>query len=159
LSPELRDRVSETAQGNPLYTEQLVAMLAEPDADADLSRLPPTIDALITARLDRLDAAERDVLERAAVVGKDFWFGAIVALGEGDEPLGTTLLELVRLELVEPASSTVPGEDGFSFRHALIRDAAYASAPLRRRAGHHERFGAWLASRGFGDEYDEIRGY
>ena len=159
ISLELRDRVSEKAQGNPLYAEQLVAMLSESNGDAELSRLPPTIDALITARLDRLEPAERDALERAAVIGNDFWPGAIAALGDGSQALGATLFELVRRELVEPAASTVPGEDGFSFRHALIRDAAYAAAPLRRRAGHHERFGAWLAAEGFGDEYDEIRGY
>ena len=159
ISLELRDRVSEKAQGNPLYAEQLVAMISESNADADLSQLPPTIDALITARLDRLEPAERDALERAAVIGNDFWPSAIAALGDGDQALSATLLELVRRELVEPAPSTVPGEDGFSFRHALIRDAAYASAPLRRRAGHHERFGAWLAAKGFSDDFDEIRGY
>ncbi len=159
LSPELRDRVAETAQGNPLYAEQLVAMLAESDGDSGLPELPPTIQALLAARLDRLEPVERDVLERAAVVGKDFWPGAVAALGNGEEALGATLLDLVRRELVEPAASTVPGEDGFSFRHALIRDAAYASAPLRRRAAHHERFAEWLASEGFGEDYDEIRGY
>jgi class 3 adenylate cyclase/tetratricopeptide (TPR) repeat protein len=157
LSPELRDRVAETAQGNPLYAEQLMAMLAE--GDAEMSELPPTIQALLAARLDRLEPAGRDVLERAAVVGKDFWPGAVAALGEGEKTLGATLLDLVRRELVQPAASTVPGEDGFSFRHALIRDAAYASAPLRRRAAHHERFAEWLASGDFGEEFDEIRGY
>ena len=159
LSQELRGRVGEAAQGNPLYAEQLVAMLAEANGDAELSTLPPTIQALLAARLDRLEPAERGVLERAAVVGKDFWPGAVAALGEGEEALGATLLELVRRELVEPAASTVPGEDGFSFRHALIRDAAYTSAPLRRRAEHHERFADWLSSVDFGEEYDEIRGY
>lgn len=159
LSSELRDRVAETAQGNPLYAEQLVAMLAEANGDTALSELPPTIQALLAARLDRLEHAARDVLERAAVVGKDFWPGAIAALGEGEETLGATLLDLARRELVEPATSSVPGEDGFRFRHDLIRDAAYASAPLRRRAAHHERFAQWLASGDFGEEYDEIRGY
>ncbi len=159
LSPELRGRVTETAQGNPLYVEQLVAMLADADGDTRIVELPPTIQALLSARLDRLEPAERDVLERAAVVGKDFWPGAVAALGEAEEPLGATLLQLVRRELVEPAPSTVPGEDGFSFRHALIRDAAYDGTPLRRRAAHHEQFAAWLASGNFGEEYDEIRGY
>ena len=99
------------------------------------------------------------MLERAAVIGKDFWPGAVAALGEGEETLGATLLELVRRELLEPAASMIPGEDGFSFRHALIRDAAYGATPLRRRAAHHERFAEWLAAGGFGEEYDEIRGY
>ena len=158
LSSELRDRVAEKAQGNPLYAEQLVAMLAESEGDVDLLELPPTIQALLAARLDRLEPLERDVLERASVVGKDFWPSAVAALN-GGEPVGATLLGLVRRELVEPASSTVPGEDGFSFRHALIRDAAYSSAPLRRRAAYHERFAGWLASGSFGEEFDEIRGY
>ena len=151
--------MAETAQGNPLYAEQLVAMLAEADGEAELTELPPTIQALLAARLDRLEPAERDVLERAAVVGGEFWPGAIAALGEGEEALGATLLDLVRRELVEPAPSTIPGEDGFSFRHALIRDAAYGATPLRRRAAHHEQFAEWLASAGFGEEFDEIRGY
>ena len=158
LSPELRGRVAERAQGNPLYAEQLVAMLAESDGDSELAELPPTIQALLAARLDRLEPLERDVLERASVVGKDFWPSAVVALN-GGAPVGATLLDLVRRELVEPAASMVPGEDGFSFRHALIRDAAYASAPLRRRAAHHERFSGWLASGSFGEEFEEIRGY
>jgi predicted ATPase/class 3 adenylate cyclase len=159
LSEELRERVAETAQGNPLYAEQVVAMLAEADDATETAALPPTIQALLAARLDHLDPVERDVLERAAVVGDEFWPGAVAALGEGEDVLGATLLGLVRRELVEPAPSMVPGEDGFSFRHALIRDAAYASAPLRRRAGHHERFAEWLESDGFGEEFDEIRGY
>jgi class 3 adenylate cyclase/tetratricopeptide (TPR) repeat protein len=160
LSPELRERVAGTAQGNPLYAEQLVAMLEdEARVAVELVALPPTIQALLEARLDRLEPAARDVLERAAVVGKDFWPGAISALGEGEEALGATLLELVRRELVEPAASTVPGEDGFTFRHALIRDAAYSSTPLRRRAAHHERFAEWVSSADFGEEFDEIHGY
>jgi tetratricopeptide (TPR) repeat protein len=157
LSPELRARVTEVAQGNPLYAEQLVAMLAdEARAAAELVTLPPTIQALLTARLDRLDPVEREVLQRAAVVGKEFWPGAVAALDGGDEGLGTTLLGLVRRELVEPAASSIPGQDGFRFRHALIRDAAYAGIPKRTRADLHERFAGWL------EDYDtpeELHGY
>ena len=159
LSPEMRVRVAETAQGNPLYAEQIVAMLADSGGDAELAELPPTIQALLAARLDRLAPVERDVLERAAVVGKDFWPGAVAALGAATDTLGATLLQLVRRELLEPAASLIPGEDGFSFRHALIRDAAYDATPMRRRAAHHERFAAWLASDSSADELDEFRGY
>lgn len=160
LPPELRARVADAAQGNPLYAEQLVAMLAEAGADAGFTSLPPTIQALLAARLDRLDAHERDVLERAAVVGREFWPGAVAALGERrDGALGATLLGLVHRDLVEPAQSRMPGEDGFRFRHALIRDAAYSSTPLRRRAALHERFAEWVESAGAQEEYDEIRGY
>ena len=157
LSSELRGRVAETAQGNPLYTEQLFAMLAEEArAAAELVALPPTIQALLAARLDRLDPAERNVLERAAVIGKEFWPGAVSFLGEGDEVLGTTLLTLVRREFVEPAVSSFAGEDGFRFRHALIRDAAYAGIPKRTRADLHERFAGWLDAH---SGRDELRGY
>ena len=154
LSPELRARVAEVAQGNPLYTEQLVAMLTdEAQAAAELVELPPTIQALLSARLDRLDPLDRDVLERAAVVGKEFWPGAVAALGDGKSTLGPTLLGLVRGELVEPAVSSIPGEDGFRFRHALIRDAAYAGIPKRTRADLHERFADWLELHFPGEEF------
>ncbi len=160
LSPEIRARVNDTAQGNPLYAEQLVAMITETGTDAAPAALPPTIQALLAARLDHIDPAERDVLERAAVIGREFWPGAVAALGESPgDAVGTTLLELVRLDFVEPAPPSMPGEDGFRFRHALIRDAAYGSTPLRRRAAHHERFAEWLASVGEAGGYDEIRGY
>jgi class 3 adenylate cyclase/tetratricopeptide (TPR) repeat protein len=153
LSAELRARVADVAQGNPLYTEQLVAMLAEEvRAAAELVALPPTIQALLAARLDRLDPGDRGVLERAAVVGKEFWPGAVAALGSGDENLGPTLLALVRRDLVEPAVSSIPGEDGFRFRHALIRDAAYAAIPKRMRAELHERFAAWVEAHAGRDE-------
>ncbi len=157
LSPELRERVTEVAQGNPLYTEQLVAMLTEEAQTAvELLALPPTIQALLAARLDRLDPVDRDVLERAAVVGKEFWPGAVAALGSGDETLGPTLLGLARRELVEPAVSSISGEDGFRFRHALIRDAAYAGIPKRTRADLHERFAGWVELH---DHRDELVGY
>ena len=153
LSQELRARVAEVAQGNPLYTEQLVAMLAEEArAGLELVALPPTIQALLAARLDRLDHLERHVLERAAVVGKEFWPGAVAAL-DGDHPaLGATLLGLVRRDLVEPAVSSIPGEDGFRFRHALIRDVTYAGIPKRTRAELHERFAGWVELRDAGEE-------
>ena len=155
LSPELRGRVTEVAQGNPLYAEQLVAMLAdEARAAVELVTLPPTIQALLTARLDRLDPVEREVLQRAAVVGKEFWPGAVAALDGGAETLGATLLGLVRRELVEPAVSSIPGQDGFRFRHALIRDAAYAGIPKRTRADLHERFAAWLKLHHTQDEFE-----
>jgi class 3 adenylate cyclase/tetratricopeptide (TPR) repeat protein len=157
LSTELRSRVTEVAQGNPLYAEQLVAMLADETRDAvELVTLPPTIQALLTARLDRLDPGEREVLQRAAVVGKEFWPGAVAALNGADEALGTTLLGLVRRELVEPAGSSIPGQDGFRFRHALIRDAAYAGIPKRTRADLHERFVGWLELH---ETAEELHGY
>ena len=134
------------AQGNPLYAEQLVAMLAEEArAAAELVALPPTIQALLAARLDRLDPVEREVLERAAVVGKEFWPGAVAALerrrrgASGRRCSGSSAGSSS-----SPPVSSIPGEDGFRFRHALIRDAAYAGIPKRTRADLHERFAGWL---------------
>jgi class 3 adenylate cyclase/tetratricopeptide (TPR) repeat protein len=158
LSPDLRTRVAEVAQGNPLFAEQLVSMLAEEARRATaLVELPPTIQALLSARLDRLESFEREVLERAAVIGRDFWPGAVAALGvDRDRPLGPTLLALVRRDLVEPATSSIAGEDGFRFRHQLIRDAAYTGIPKRTRAELHERFADWLELH---EGSDELLGY
>ncbi len=157
LPPELRARVAEAAQGNPLYAEQFVAMLQEDGAGAGSVAVPPSIQALLAARLDRLAPFEREVLERASVVGKEFWPGAVAALGDDrNEALGATLLGLVRRELVEPSASSIPGEDGFRFRHALIRDVAYAGVPKRARADLHERFAGWVELH---DRRDELVGY
>jgi class 3 adenylate cyclase/DNA-binding SARP family transcriptional activator len=155
LAPDHRAQVAEAADGNPLFLEQLVAMLAERGAD---SGLPPTIEALLAARLDSLEPVERGVLERASVVGKEFWRGAVAELSPAGERTGVSaaLLSLVRKGLVSPEESTFLGDDGFSFRHALIRDAAYAAVPKAVRADVHEGFAGWL-ERNAGEE--EIIGY
>ena len=155
LSAAARSEIAEAAEGNPLYVEQMVALLAEGErADA----VPPTIQALLAARLDRLEPLERAALERAAVVGKELSRSAIAELSPDDErpSLGATLLSLVRKELLRPERGARPGDDGFRFRHALIRDAAYGEIPKATRADLHERFADWLA--GSGGE-DDLIGY
>ncbi len=140
------------AEGNPLFIEQLVAALAE---RRDPSEIPPTIHALLAARLDSLAPKERAVLERAAVAGREFWRGTIAELSPAEErpTVGATLLALVRKELVRPEpSGAVAGDDCFRFRHALIRDAAYAAIPKRVRAELHERVAVWLERLGAEDE-------
>ncbi|HYA08651.1 MAG TPA: adenylate/guanylate cyclase domain-containing protein, partial [Gaiellaceae bacterium] len=162
LPPEARTRITDAAEGNPLYVEQMVKLLAEDGVEPETLAVPPTIQAVLAARLDRLDRLERAMLERAAVVGKEFWRGAVMHLSEPDEhgQIGATMLQLVRKELVEPASSSFPGEDGFRFRHVLIRDVAYSGIPKTRRAELHERFAGWIERAGTGSaEYDEIHGY
>ena len=93
--------------------------------------VPPTIQALLAARLDRLDADERAVIERAAVEGKVFHEGAVVELApESLRPaVATHLAALVRKELIRPDKPELMGERAFRFRHLLIRDAAYDSIP------------------------------
>jgi len=154
LPPDALATIAETAEGNPLFVEQMVAMLAETGTTA----VPPTIQALLAARLDQLDPIERAVLERAAVVGRDFLRGAVVALSPPEEhaAIGPTLLSLVRKEFVRPQPSPVAGDDGFRFRHALIRDAAYSVVPKEMRATLHEQFARWLDDR---DAADELVGY
>src|SRR5207237_83357 len=156
LPPDARRRIADAAEGNPLFVEQMVAMLAEHDTAT--VEMPPTIQALLAARLDRLEPAERAALECAAVIGKEFWRGAVAVLSHdaAQGEVAQALLSLVRKELVRPEPSAFLGEDGFRFRHALIRDATYAAIPKSTRADLHERFAGWFAQRG-GE--DELLGY
>jgi class 3 adenylate cyclase/tetratricopeptide (TPR) repeat protein len=175
LPADVVERVVGSAEGNPLFVEQTIAMLIDDgllvrDGDGwapagDLSKIsvPPSIQALLSARVDRLTGEERQVLEAAAVVGKEFFAGAVRELV--DERLrpavGTHLMSLVRKELIRPDRSTLPGEDAFRFRHLLVRDAAYEAIPKAERARLHERFADWLETIA-GDaviEQEEIVGY
>jgi class 3 adenylate cyclase len=158
LDPELRAKIQEAAEGNPLFVEQMLAMVAEsPNGDVVV---PPTVQALLAARLDQLDPAERRVLERGSVEGKIFHRGGVEALAPDEPDVPTKLMALVRKELVRPDRTQLPGDDAFRFRHLLIRDAAYDGLPKAARAELHERFAVWLEAHG-GDlvELDEILGY
>jgi class 3 adenylate cyclase/tetratricopeptide (TPR) repeat protein len=158
LEETLRARIREAAEGNPLFVEQMLAMVTEaPNGDVVV---PPTIQALLSARLDQLDPAERGVLECGAVEGKIFHRGGVEALASGEPDVPTKLMALVRKELVRPDRTQLAGDDAFRFRHLLIRDAAYDGLPKAARADLHERFAAWLESHG-GEliELDEILGY
>ena len=131
LQPETRTRIAETAEGNPLFVEQMVAMLAEGDPGEGPLEIPPTIQGLLAARLDRLGDGERAVIERACIVGKRFWTAAVAGLSsESDRDSVEANLELlVRKDFIVPDRSVVPGEEGYRFRHQLIRDAAYNGVP------------------------------
>ena len=163
LSPQLLTRIKDAAEGNPLFVEQMLAMLTENGSPATDLAIPPTIHALLAARLDRLEPEERAVIERASVIGKEFWRGAIAELTPEDERklAGARLMTLTRKEFIEPSRSIFPQEDGFRFRHILIRDAAYLGVPKETRAQLHERYAGWL-ERAAGErasELDEILGY
>ena len=143
LPPALRDRVVATAEGNPLFVEQLVAMLVEePDAAPD--SVPPSIQALLAARIDRLEPDERAALQRGSVEGRLFHRGAVSALLDDVHGVGGRLLALVRKEFVRPDRSLYAGDDGFRFNHVLIRDVAYASMPKELRSRLHARLADWL---------------
>ncbi|MDQ3865672.1 MAG: AAA family ATPase [Actinomycetota bacterium] len=169
----VRMRITEAAEGNPLFIEEMLAMLVEDGvvrqsdgqwvASADLPAIavPPTIQALLAARLDGLGGDERAVLERASVEGKVFHRGSIQELWPECRNLDKHLGTLVRKELIRPDRSAIVDDEAFEFRHILIRDAAYESLPKETRADLHERFAAWLASTA-GDhriEYEEILAY
>jgi tetratricopeptide (TPR) repeat protein len=122
--------------------------------------VPPTIQALLAARLDQLDPAERAVLERGSVEGRVFHRGAVEALAPDGVAVATRLTSLVRKELVRPDKPVLAGEDAFRFRHLLIRDAAYDALAKATRAELHERFARWLETHGQDIvELDEILGY
>jgi class 3 adenylate cyclase/tetratricopeptide (TPR) repeat protein len=144
VSDELRGRIIRVAEGNPLFLEEMLALVRA--SGGDQVEVPPTIQALLTARLDQLDTDERAVLERGSVEGRTFHRGAIAALtgGNGSSSVDQRLLALVRKELVRPDRSEVPGDDAYRFRHLLIRDATYEALPKATRAELHERFADWL---------------
>jgi len=157
LEVAAREHITEAAEGNPLYLEQMAAMLAE---GGPTHGIPPTIHALIAARLDRLPGEERAVLESAAVAGKHFVRSALrKLLAEADESgVDASLLSLARKDLL----TARPGrEDAYRFRHVLIRDAAYAGIPKEQRARLHERYADWAANTraGKAGDVDEIVGY
>jgi class 3 adenylate cyclase/tetratricopeptide (TPR) repeat protein len=156
LPSELRDRIAAAAGGNPLFVAEMLAMAGEADDDVPV---PPTLRALLAARLDQLESDDRAVLERAAVEGEIFHRGAIQALS-GDGPVTPRLASLVRKGLIWPDLAQIPGDDAFRFRHLLIRDAAYHGLPKAARSELHERLAAWLDERAPGlVELDELVGY
>jgi class 3 adenylate cyclase/tetratricopeptide (TPR) repeat protein len=153
LDPELRQRIRTASDGNPLFVEQMLAMIEAAPGEVSV---PASIQALLAARLDQLSPPERAALECGAVEGQVFHRGAVAAL-DGDPAL---LLSLVRKELVRPSVATLPGDEAFRFRHLLIRDAAYDALPKATRAELHERFAEWLAEHAPElVELDEILGY
>jgi tetratricopeptide (TPR) repeat protein len=158
VDSELRARIVQVAEGNPLFVEEML-VLARDSKSANVD-VPPTIQALLAARLDQLDLAERTVLEHGSVEGRLFHRGAVAAMADGDGKVDERLRSLVRKELVRPDRPQFPGEDAYRFRHLLIRDAAYDALPKRVRADLHRRFAAWLEEHGQDlVELDEILGY
>jgi len=176
LGIEMRGRIGEVAGGNPLFIEEMLQMLRDdgllergdpgsaPSAvEAPTLAVPPTIHALVGARLDRLDPQERSVIRAASVIGKQFWWGAVLELMPEDlrPNVGAVLQSLVRRELIAPDRSAFVGEDAFRFHHLLIQESVYRETPKDVRADLHRRFATWL-ERTTGDrmgEYEEILAY
>jgi len=158
LDDELRGRIRDAAGGNPLFVEEMLALVRE-SGNGHVT-VPPTIQALLAARLDQLEASERGVLERGSIEGKEFHRGAVVALAPDEAAPDLHLMTLVRKDLIRPDRPTLPGDDAYRFRHLLIRDAAYEALPKTVRAELHQLFALWLDERGADlVEQDEIVGY
>jgi class 3 adenylate cyclase/tetratricopeptide (TPR) repeat protein len=145
LSTAAKARIAEAGEGNPLFLEQLAAMAVESETE-DAIAVPPSIQAVISERLDRLSREERTVIECAAVAGKQFLRGAVVDICPIPERavVGPALRELVQKGLVRPDASIPGRDDGFRFGHVLIRDVAYEAMPKEVRAELHERFPDWI---------------
>jgi class 3 adenylate cyclase/tetratricopeptide (TPR) repeat protein len=175
LPAQARERICRAAGGNPLFIEELLATLVEEgrlrrrdggwEVAGDLAGtgIPPTIQALVAARLDRLDGRDRDVLERAAVVGLAFEQATVAELtpeaARAEVP--ERLRGLVRRELLRTAPARRQREAGYQFRHLLVRDAVYQGVPKGVRAELHERLAGLLEARAGARvrEYEEIVGY
>jgi class 3 adenylate cyclase/DNA-binding winged helix-turn-helix (wHTH) protein/Flp pilus assembly protein TadD len=168
-------RIAGATEGNPLFAEELLAMLVDEgllrrdegqwiasDELADLP-VPPTIQALLAARLEALPNEERTLLAHASVEGTVFQRGALDELAPDSlaPVVDRSLDALVRRDVIRPSRASLAGDDAFRFRHMLIRDAAYRSLSKERRAHLHERFAAWVV-RAAGPrlgEFEEIVGY
>jgi hypothetical protein len=166
MPQRLREEILAKAEGNPFFVEEIIGRLIDEgvlvrDGDrwratdgARAASIPDSVHALLAARVDALPAAERRVLQEAAVIGRTFWADGVVAalgLDISDALLG---LERRGLLVVRP-TTTLTGQDEYAFRHALVRDVAYASLPKARRARAHAEAGAWLAHL-VGDRADEF---
>jgi class 3 adenylate cyclase len=136
--------VAETAEGNPLFIEEMAASFAEASAAAT-QHLPTTIRELVSARIDALPAAERRVLLAAAAVGKIFWRGALETIDPGETGLTEALDSLEAHDLIRRESSSwIEGDEQFMFKHVLIREVAYATLPRATRRERHAAVAAFL---------------
>jgi predicted ATPase/class 3 adenylate cyclase len=175
IDPHVTSRISAAAEGNPLFVEQLLSMLVDdgtirlegdrwmPAAPLDAVDIPPSIAALLSARLDRLGPIERQVIERGAVIGQNFYRSAIEELTP--EPVrphvGRCLTTLEQKELVRETDSAFHGLATYRFVHLLVKDAAYHGILKRTRADLHQAFVDWIerVAPDRATEYEEIRGY
>ena len=136
-------RIAETAEGNPLFIEELAAAVAERSTD-DTTGLPTTVRAIVAARLDALPADERSVLIDASVVGRIFWRGALARVAPRDD-LSALLGSLEDRDLVRrEAVSRISGDQQYAFKHALIRDVAYQRLPRAERRQRHAAVATFL---------------
>ncbi len=175
LPAPLLERIFETTDGNPLFLGELLRMLVDEGAlvqtadawvaagGAEAVQVPPTIQALLTARIERLRPHERTVVERASVIGKQFYRGAVAELVAPPVRSGIDghLETLRRKDMIEPEGTYWIDEPVYRFHHVLIRDAAYHLLLKEARAELHEKFADWLAAKAgeLVGEHEEVIAY
>ncbi|MDQ6858107.1 MAG: AAA family ATPase [Chloroflexota bacterium] len=168
LPEQVRSDVVTRAEGNPLYVEEFLRMLMESGrieqrdgrwiANASIAtvEVPPTLQGLIAARLDRVEPEVKALLQKASLAGRLFSTDALTALGDGARPDGELLRNAIRRDLLVEADERALGSGRvFRFKHVLIRDVAYASVPKAERSRLHDRYGRWLEA-GLGDRRHEV---
>jgi class 3 adenylate cyclase/tetratricopeptide (TPR) repeat protein len=168
LPESLRSEVVTRAEGNPLYVEEFLRMLMETGrieqrADRWVAgpaiatvEVPPTLQGLITARLDRVEPEVKRLLQRASLAGRHFSTDALTALADGERPKPELLRDAIRRDLLIEADERALGAGRvFRFKHGLIRDVAYSTVPKSERSRLHDRYGRWLADT-LGDRRHEI---
>jgi len=141
---ETVNRLAETAEGNPLFIEELTAAVAEGQELG--SGLPTTVRAAIASRLDALPSAGREVLLDASVVGRTFWRGVLNALGI-HASLDDDLAMLEARDFIRRVpTSRVEGDVEYQFKHILIHDVAYATLPRSTRRQRHRLVAEYIES-------------
>ena len=140
LSAETRQALVERAEGNPFFLEELLAAFVE--TGTVVEELPDSVQAILSARVDRLAAADKAALQAASVIGRIFWSGPTLEL-VGGEQADWAVLEDRDFIRRRPGSS-LTGETEYAFKHALTREVVYGSVPKARRARLHADFAAWL---------------
>ncbi len=160
LAPELRKTIAHRAEGNPLFAEELVRMLLEsgsPHGPAEAGpTIPDTVQAVLTARIDRLPPHERRVVQAASAIGRTFWPSAVAPLAGLTSAEATTAIDgLIAKDLViRRPQSTIEGEPEFAFRNILARDVAYNLLPRSQRQRAHAEAARWLEAR-LGERVEE----
>jgi len=154
--PEMRSRVVDAGAGNPFFLEELLRSLADAGALTEddgrwrfqhesALELPPTVEQVILARIDRLDPAGREVLLAASVIGRQFGMALLGAVAEGSADLPDALRELQRLDLIREQRRWPEPE--YRFKHALIQEGAHRTLVSERRRQLHARAARWLEER------------
>ncbi|MFY9580843.1 MAG: AAA family ATPase [Gaiellaceae bacterium] len=151
LAAEVQAALLERAGGNPLYAEEFARMLVDRPGEVEL---PESVQGMIAARLDVLPREEKDLLQEAAVLGRVFWTGALLAERASAEDW---LRALERKDFVRrERRSSVAGETEYTFRHTLVREVAYEQIPREQRADKHRAAAEWIESLGRPEEHAEM---